>query len=65
MSKLIISNLSTELLYEERKRLEKEKANYAKSIETWASILGRLGLKAAMKKCDKYILEIDNELSKR
>lgn len=59
------SIMDTEKLLEEREEMKEHLVSYKKAYQDWDSYLGRMGLKATIKKTESLIEEITAELNKR
>jgi hypothetical protein len=59
------SLMDTEKLIEERDEMLEHVVSYRKAYQSWDSALGRMGLKATIKKTESLIAEINEELTKR
>jgi hypothetical protein len=59
------SLMDTEKLLEERDEMLEHITSYRKAYQDWDSYLGRMGLKATIKKTESLIAEINEELTKR
>jgi hypothetical protein len=59
------SLVETEELIKEKKDMLRYIESYKQAYQNWDSYLGRLGLKATIRKTEALIAEIDAELAKR
>lgn len=59
------SLMDTEKLIAEKEEMLAQIASYKKAYQNWDSYLGRIGLKATIRKTEALVAEIDEELKKR
>lgn len=59
------SLMDTEKLIAEKEEMLAQIASYKKAYRNWDSYLGRIGLKATIRKTEALVAEIDEELKKR
>lgn len=59
------SLVDTEQLVKEKAEMEEHLVSYRQTYQRWDSALGRMGLRATIRKTEALVAEIDAELNKR